>query len=354
LALKDLLKQDLITPPPYLKEQLLTKLDFKKTAIFGSLSLAIIAILRRYLMNPIAGGIVFGCLMFLVGYFFSPVRENNQFNNNITKNHITQNSNIPTVSSTEPDIINNNTERNGVVITSKAHNRHILKNMQNEKIDNEIAQNILNNKENNTVESLPGNIYGTQVSSVPNTNALNKNANIMQNKTNPLDFYNFLENISISFDKNFLNPNIKSNLEPLSNPMLNNFSFSVAYSIDPNNSLAIEYGQENFTQKYSGKIDGNSAKIMQIYTSQYAGISYYHYFPHIFSIYKANPYTKIFGGLTQVGGVGKIELGMNYNMNEKLALHLGLETSMLLYKFQNQIFNSTNYGLTTGMTISFR
>ena len=355
LDLKDLLKQDLIAPPPYLKEQLLTKLNFKKTAFFGSLSLAIIAFLRRYLMNPVVGGIVFGGLMFLIGYFLSPIPESNVASNNITKNQMTQNSNIPTVSSTAPEIANNNINHNAVIITNKSRNKSIARTLKTENQTQNIIKDSrsINNFDNNYV-SLPGTVYSTQMNTPKSTNLIFDNSSYIKNKPHPDDFYNFLENVSINFNKNFLNPNLKSNLEPLSNPMLNNFSLSVAYSIDPNNSLAIEYGQENFTQKYSGKIDGNPAKIMQVYTSQYAGVAYYHYFPHIFSIYKANPYTKIFGGLTQVGGIGKFEVGLNYNLNEKMAIRAGLETSMLLYKFQNQMFNSANYGLTTGMTISFR
>ena len=355
LALKDLMKQDLIAPPPYLKEQLLTKLNFKKTAIFGSLSLAILAFLRRYLMNPVAGGLLFGGLMFLIGYFFSPIQESNKVNNNNTKNQITQNSNVPTVSSKAPALANDNKSQNAVIITNKSRNRNISSNLITANKNHTIINNnpLINDFEQNYAP-FPGTVYGTQMNTPQNTNLVFKNSSAMKNKPLPYDFYNFLENVSISFNKNFLSPNIKSGLDPLSNPMLNNFSISVAYSIDPSNALAIEYGQENFTQKYSGKIDGNPAKIMQVYTSQYAGISYYHYFPHICSIYKANPYTKIFGGLTQVGGIGKFEVGLNYNLNEKMAIRAGVETSMLLYKFQNQMFNSANYGLTTGMTISFR
>ena len=282
LALKDLMKQDLITPPPYLKEQLLTKLNFKKTAIFGSLSLAILAFLRRYLMNPVAGGIVFGGLMFMIGYFLSPITGDNKSNNIITKNQITQNSSIPTVSSTAPEITNSNMSHNAVAITNKVRKSNIASNLNNNKIPTQIINNnpLINDSKENYA-SLPGTVYNTQMNNAGNINFFSNNSTILNGKSNPYDFNNFLENISISFNKNFLNSNLKSNLEPLSNPMLNNFSICVAYSIDPSNALAIEYGQENFTQKYSGKIDGNPAKIMQVYTSQYAGVAYYHYFPQL-------------------------------------------------------------------------
>jgi hypothetical protein len=355
LVLKNLMKQDLIAPPPYLKEQLLAKFNLQKTAIFSTISLAILAFLRRYLMNPIAGGIIFGGMMFLLGYFLNPVRENNELGNISTKNNISNN-NIPIVSSKAPEQSPSESKQAVVLKNRKSiakdnfGNAPIAKtNFQKLTVPNFNVQS-----NNQPAATIPGTIYNSDAFVKSSNNSFNLNPEIALNKANPYYFYNFLEKVSISFNKNFFNSNIKSNLEPLSNPMLNNFSMSLAYSIDPRNSFSIEYGQENFTQKFSGKINGNNAEITQVYTAQYAGVGYRHYFPSIESIYRLNPYTKLFVGGTQVGTLGKIEVGLNYNLSEKMSLLAGFETSALLYKFQNQLYNSMNYGLVTGLTISFR
>jgi len=355
LALQNMLKQDMIKPPSYLKDELMVKFNMKKTAIFGTVSLAILAFLRRYLMNPIAGGIVFGGLMLLIGYFINPIHENNQTKNFANKTQIIHNSASPVVSSIAPENITSNTIQKSIAISNKVQSKNRLE----EAFDlggDDAWDDYLFNEDTAPDEFAPmqRTIYGSQAAFNKSNILFNHNSNFTANKRNPYNFYNFLENLSISFNKNFMNSNIKSNLEPLSNPMLNNFSLNIAYNIDPKNSLSIVYGQENFTQKFSGKIDGDDAKIMQVYTAQYAGIAYYHYFAHIPSIYKANPYTKLFAGATQVGGLGKIEAGLNYNINEKMAIRGGFETSLLLYKFQSQMFNSWNYGFTTGLSISFR
>jgi len=355
LVLQNMLKQDMIAPPAYLKDKLIVKFNLKKTAFLGTISFAILAFLRRYLMNPIAGGIVFGGLMFLIGYFINPERENNQISKIANQTQIIQNSTAPIVSSIASENTNTISTHKSIALLNKVQSKNRLVEPFDIGGDDDRSDYLFN--EDTTPDEfvpLPRAIYSSQGDFNKSNILLNNNPDFIGNRKNPYNFYNFLENISISFNKNFISPNIKSNLDPLSNPMLNNFSLNIAYNINPMNSLSIEYGQENFTQKFSGKIDGNDAKIIQVYTAQYAGIGYYHYFAHIPSIYKANPYTKIFAGATQVGGLGKVEAGLNYSLNEKMAIRGGFETSLLLYKFQSQIFNSLNYGFTGGLSISFR
>jgi hypothetical protein len=208
--------------------------------------------------------------------------------------------------------------------------------------------------QNNTI-AINQNIKNVDNSQFSSKNNLNFNKQNISNVALLSDYEisNFIERISLTINKSNSKSTINTNLEPLSNPLLNDYSISVGYLFDKKNSVGIEFGQENYSQKYSGNIDGKFADVTQVFTAQWYGVAYQYNFGEINSLFDLNPFSRFVVGGTSIGPIIKGILGVSYQANEKLTIQTGFEYSNLFYKFDNNWFFSDKYGIFYGVKIGF-
>jgi hypothetical protein len=65
------------------------------------------------------------------------------------------------------------------------------------------------------------------------------------------------------------------------------------------------------------------------------------------------PYTQIFAGATSVGPLVKAQAGISVNILRNIYLNFGAEYGMLIYRVENNYYNSRNVGGTMGLKFSF-
>lgn len=360
MAVRNMFHQELLPPPKQSKIMLYGKLNLQKSAVIISLLLSLFTYFRRILLNPAVGATLVGIGIFLLGYFTAEYAKNQNTStaqNSIVSSSIsnTENELIPIVKSQEIDnnqttfVKLNKTKKfnrpNDSSISDLSLNTQVKTNNQDIITQNEGGL-ALNNFEN----------YDRQINpTIFAKNNQNINYNTKKGNLTEIDYLitSFLDKMSIGISKSNSTSNIKNNLEPLSNPMLNDYSVAVGYSLNENNIIAIEFGQENYPQRYTGVINQNEAVINQVYTAQWYGLSYQYNFDKISDKVLINPFVKILSSLTKIGPFFKGSLGMNYSVNDKLILNIGLESSTLLYEFQGKNFNTTKYGLFYGAKINF-
>jgi hypothetical protein len=140
---------------------------------------------------------------------------------------------------------------------------------------------------------------------------------------------------------------------PLNQPSLNNMSIGLGYELDENHSVGIEIGQENFQQKYDGANGAEKYHIDQNYLAFWGGAYYQYTFEKSDDLAGIQPFARVFLGATQVGPVQKNMVGIQYRYKNHFSLYGGLETTVLLYRFQNNYFSSQKFGLTYGLNVHF-
>lgn len=359
MAVRNMFHQELIPPPPQSKVLLYSKLNLQKTAVVLGFLITTLTQLRKILFNPTVGATLLGIGMFLMGYYASQLsfdrNQNSSFNatsSQIEKNNAADN--IPIVSSSE---------KISPVQTSKANNSN---------------PTVPNKSKPKTMQSLPqiktaqanNNLYEANSEIIDYKAPIQNELLLSKSKSSNYDLNNnkinfellpeveyilssFLDKMSISITKSNNTSTIKNNLEPLSNPMLNDYSVAIGFNIDKNNSISFEFGQENYPQRYTGVINNRNATINQIYTAQWYGLSYQHTFDSFSDKLLISPFTKVLASTTKVGPLLKGSAGLSYNVNEKLILQLGFEASSLYYQFQGNTFNTLKYGIFYGAKLNF-
>ncbi len=364
MAVRNMFHQELIAPPKQSKIMLYGKLNLQKSAVILSLLLSIFTHFRRFVLNPAVGATLIGVGIFLLGYFSAEFQKNQnntainagKVNSNIAS---TQHNDIPIVQSKE--LISNNTPTitkvNQLGLTSKSNSK---KDDDNSTKTNDLVADELNINQQNTFNDNTNNIFSENYERHIYSTFFDKNKQQIKSftirGTYPEIVYfisSFLDKMSIGISKSNSTSNIKNNLEPLSNPMLNDYSIAIGYNFNENNVIAIEFGQENYPQRYTGIINQNEAVINQVYTAQWYGLSYQYNFDKISDKVLINPFIKILSSLTKIGPFFKGSLGLNYSINDKLILNIGLEGSTLLYEFQGNSFNTSKYGVFYGAKINF-
>ena len=367
IAVRNMFHQELIPPPKNSKILLYGKLNLQKSAAILSLFLSIFTHFRRFIMNPAVGSALVGIGIFLLGFYtaeFAKKQSNPATSSKIVSPQISN-------SEKEPIPIVQSKELNGtnVPFVPKANQPpKIARSEKNNKPNSNIAAItvLFNNNQDNLIQNIPTNNDETT-----NLNQINYDRLIYSATFAPINQHigtttikrsypeidylisSFLDKMSIGISKSNSTSNIKNDLEPLSNPMLNDYSVAIGYNLNESNVIAIEFGQENYPQRYTGVINESEAVINQVYTAQWYGVSYQYNFDGITDKMMINPFIKILSSLTKVGPFFKGSLGMNYSINDKLILNIGLESSTLLYEFQGKNFNTTKYGIFYGAKINF-
>jgi hypothetical protein len=379
VTLKNMFHQELLEPPKIVKTNLYAKFNLQRSAIFLSMLYAIGTYLRKAVLNPIFAITIVSLLLFTIGYFINQ-KENPAKFNAIQKQEVISNNNLQNKTIQDNKLNNNATNFNNQVpiissieknegkkapkvskVSNVTVNFNKNGNIARFNTDNQIADAFSQNSEKVNLQqsNAQNNIQAPHRTIEPSLFVSNGNFNFENYKnsvsiTSPdYDLFNFLERFNIGIFKSNSKSTISTNLQPLSNPLLNDYNFELSYSVNEHNSFSLELGQENFVQQYTGTIDKSYADITQVYTAQFYGLGYQYNFPEIRSFMNISPYIKIFGGGTSVGPLAKLSTGLFYRVNEKLALQLGFENSYLFYNFQNNWFSSSKYGLIYGVQLGF-
>lgn len=158
---------------------------------------------------------------------------------------------------------------------------------------------------------------------------------------------NILDGLIIEYrgftDRHFKNPDIA----PSRYADFNNNSIAAYYPISEHLLIGAGIRQENFYQKFE---DDEKIYFQQPnFTSYGIGLRY---------INKLNTeeyrlISQLTFDATSVGGIGRFMLGGEYRLYEDISFILGLETSMMLYKFKSRYFTSGKTGLTFGVGYKF-
>lgn len=370
LLLKNMFHQELFNPPPVSKTHLYAKLNLQRGAVILSFLLTTLINLRRIFVNPAFTSALIGIALFTASYFISNNNENKISDSNksysakSSNEKINQAQTVPFVNSAEKQKEIRNTGTN-ILKNLKNHPKEILsqnniseintKQKNLELSDNTLLSNSQENSQNANTKTLTIEILPVE-SSQFNSSSLNPfNNSFKSNFFSEIGYElsSILENISLSLNKSLSSSSVKTNLEPLSNPLLNNYSISITYNLDKHNSFAAELGQENFEQKYSGTINGFDADIAQVYTAQWYGLSYQYNFGNIDNFYGINPFLKALVSGTSIGPFVKGSFGISYPLNEKISLVGAVEASKLAYNFNNTWYFTNKYGVIYGVRIGF-
>jgi hypothetical protein len=137
-----------------------------------------------------------------------------------------------------------------------------------------------------------------------------------------------------------------------SDPLFNNMSAGVGYALAKGSQLAIEVGQEPFTQRYSGLEGRRGVTYTQKPLLFWAGASYRLDLEGL-NLGGVHPYAKVLAGGTSVGPLFKGTIGLNYLPDTRVGFSLGVEGSFLPYRFQGNWFGSRKLGVTYGLSLLF-
>lgn len=386
INLRSLFQQELLPPPKHSRFFLLGKLNLQRSAAIIGLIATLFSEIKKVIFNPAFGAAVFGAALFIFGYFFTQnVKENETNLSKIDKQLLSENINTEEKNTKNDDFIKQNSEQNKIkaniitgkkeVSTNKDNNlnqnkpliiaeltspKNLTKTDNSQVMSNNDYQDLTLKNPSNSVQNQQQNKQvAFEFREIPSSNFVKDlfMLNLIYDYSKKMDVnyfdFSFLDKMSLSIIKSANYSNIKTNLEPLTNPLLNNYSLALAYNINKNNSFSIEYGQENYPQKFSGYINGMAADINQVYTAQWYGLAYQYTFHSSNERLLLNPFFKVLGSATKIGPLFKSSFGLSYHINDKLLLTAGVEGSLLLYQFQNQSYNTQKYGFFYGVRINF-
>lgn len=199
-------------------------------------------------------------------------------------------------------------------------------------------------------------------------------SNIVNDKINTINNHKFnlpYDNkfiADIDFSNIYIRQNIGLNMEvnrlinwfdtaPTINPSnynkMNNTSITLFYEVSDNISLGAEYRQETFFQTFRG-IDNKG----QLYEYQQqpnftsGGLVARYSFNNL-KFYGIVPYLQLYGGITNVGYIGRGMFGLKYSPYPNISFIVSGERSQLYYKFQNKRFNDGKFDLNYGVSFNF-
>lgn len=136
-----------------------------------------------------------------------------------------------------------------------------------------------------------------------------------------------------------------------SNPWMENMAVAVYYS-EEQDDFGLEYGQEPFSQHYSGVENGKAVRYEQNLLASWILAGYRHRFAPWRSLGSIEPYIATSLGSTfEAWPLARASMGVMYMPDRRVRFHLGLEGSMLAYPYQDKWFNSKRAGLTYGISI---
>ncbi|MFP4545170.1 MAG: anti-sigma factor family protein [Candidatus Kapaibacterium sp.] len=129
-----------------------------------------------------------------------------------------------------------------------------------------------------------------------------------------------------------------------------NFSGGIYYKLNPNLHIGAELRQESYYQVFNGLDEAGDyyEYRQQPNFTTYSGVLRYKA-----GTGKIEPVLQAALGGNKVGMVGRALAGLEYSPYKNISFVAGLEYSHMLYKYQNEIFNSSKFGLNYGIIFGF-
>ena len=133
-----------------------------------------------------------------------------------------------------------------------------------------------------------------------------------------------------------------------------NLAVSLMYRINGYYAFGVELGQETFPQSYNGIVDGESTRWQQNPRVLWLTANYRHRFEAIFDVQELRPFADIgVGGTEHSWLMTRSNAGIAYSPFGNVEFRLGLEGSLLLYRYQGTWFTTTKIGVLYGMALNF-
>lgn len=140
---------------------------------------------------------------------------------------------------------------------------------------------------------------------------------------------------------------------PQSDPIFKNMAVGAYYTLNDENAVGMEFGQEAFSQKFGG-IDEDSIYFtyQQYLVLPWAGISY-RYTPDFLGFKNIRPLGGITLAGTTGGPVGRAMIGAKLFPESPVSMIVGAEGAVFAYQYQDKIFTSPKFGVMYGVSVKF-
>jgi len=137
-----------------------------------------------------------------------------------------------------------------------------------------------------------------------------------------------------------------------SEPWFRNVNIGLMYGLSEHHSIGIEGGQEAFSQRFDGIENGRSVGYGQNPMAYWLTAVYQFngdaLLPHV------HPFAQVqLGGAFDLGGLARAAVGLKFKPFDRIAIVVGAEGSMLMYRFQNNWFQTDKIGMTYGVAYEF-
>jgi len=183
-------------------------------------------------------------------------------------------------------------------------------------------------------------------SNLGNDNVLTSTASINPVASYETDYTVYLRGYSAK-------SNVNVNVPSQSNPWFINMGLGAAYNINNEHRVGVEIGQEAYPQVFQRSSWGEELTFYQNPVLFWYGATYRYSMTDIIIPDVLYPYAQVMGGFTEVGPVGRAQLGLSYRPDERVSFNLGLEGSGLWYNVDNTIYNTKKFGFTYGVSINY-
>jgi len=135
-------------------------------------------------------------------------------------------------------------------------------------------------------------------------------------------------------------------------PFYKNIAIGIGYSLD-NQIIGIEAGYENFEQYFEIEDEEGIWQHWQNPNLLWGSVYFQYNFNPFFSNDLLRPFIKANFGGTELGPLGRIQIGMEYKPDSKVSLYFGLEGYSLGYFSDGNPYFTNKGGITYGIRINY-
>lgn len=152
--------------------------------------------------------------------------------------------------------------------------------------------------------------------------------------------------------RGLMSSSMQSTSLPLpSQPLYSDMGIGVFYNLNKDAQVGIEAGYDRWTQVYEGKEADTSVRFEQFYNAPWVGVAYRHSVAPVEWLSNASPYMQGGLGITAVGPLARLSLGLQYPIFQSVTLSAGIEASGLAYQYQGTLFSSQRVSFVSTVSI---